>query len=81
MSSPWYETLDFADGITRVRERFIDGEVRCNMWHVRGRDRDVLVFVEVKARRAGALVPGYYAVDRRKRKVLRRAARDRKSVV
>jgi putative endonuclease len=39
------------------------------------RDRDALVFVEVKARRAGALVPGYCAVDRRKRKVLRRAAR------
>ena len=37
------------------------------------RDRDVLVFVEVKARSSGALVPGYYAVDRRKKKALRRA--------
>lgn len=37
------------------------------------RDGAALVFVEVKARAAGALVPGYYAVDRRKRKVLRRA--------
>ena len=36
-------------------------------------DRGILVFVEVKARAAGALVPGYYAVDRRKRRVLRRA--------
>lgn len=35
-------------------------------------DGDVLVFVEVKARAVGALVPGYYAVDRRKKKVLRR---------
>lgn len=36
------------------------------------RDGDVLVFVEVKARAAGALVPGYYAVDARKKRVLRR---------
>lgn len=37
------------------------------------RDGEVLVFVEVKARAAGALVPGYYAVDKRKKQVLRRA--------
>lgn len=37
------------------------------------RDRDVLVFIEVKARARGALVPGYYAVNRRKKNVLRRA--------
>jgi putative endonuclease len=37
------------------------------------RDGDVLVFVEVKARAAEALVPGYYAVDERKKRVLRRA--------
>jgi putative endonuclease len=35
-------------------------------------DGDVLVFVEVKARSAGALVPGYYTVDRRKKRALRR---------
>ncbi|HZP60521.1 MAG TPA: YraN family protein [Opitutaceae bacterium] len=37
------------------------------------RDGEVLVFVEVKARAAGALVPGYYTVNARKKKVLRRA--------
>jgi putative endonuclease len=37
------------------------------------RDRDVMVFVEVKARVAGALVPGYFAVDGRKKRILRRA--------
>lgn len=37
------------------------------------RDGEVLVFVEVKTRAAGALVPGYYAVNARKKKVLRRA--------
>lgn len=38
------------------------------------RDGDMLVFVEVKARTANALVPGYYAVDERKKRVLRRAS-------
>jgi putative endonuclease len=38
-------------------------------------DQEVLVFVEVKTRALGARVPGYYAVDRAKREILRRAAR------
>lgn len=38
-------------------------------------DAEVLVFVEVKARSLNALVPGFYAVDRRKKSVLRRAIR------
>ncbi|MCS6245574.1 MAG: YraN family protein [Opitutus sp.] len=38
------------------------------------RDGEVLVFVEVKTRAAGALVAGYYAVDKRKKTVVRRAA-------
>lgn len=37
------------------------------------RDGEALVFVEVKTRAAGALVPGYHAVDERKKRVLRRA--------
>lgn len=39
------------------------------------RDGEVLVFVEVKTRAADALVPGYYAVDERKKRVVQRAAR------
>ena len=33
---------------------------------------DILVFVEVKARAVGALVPGFYAINARKKRVLRR---------
>lgn len=39
------------------------------------RDGEVLVFVEVKTRSASALVPGYFAVDRRKKRVLLSAIR------
>jgi len=38
------------------------------------RDSDALVFVEVKTRKIGALVPGFHTVDTRKKRVLRRAA-------
>ena len=38
------------------------------------RDGAVLVFVEVKARSARALVPGLYTVNARKKRVLRRTA-------
>jgi len=34
-----------------------------------------IVFVEVKTRRAGGLVPGYFAIGRRKRRALRGAIR------
>jgi putative endonuclease len=37
------------------------------------RDGDALVFVEVKTRTAGALGPGYFAVDDRKKRAMRRA--------
>ena len=39
------------------------------------RDGEVLVFVEVKTRAADALVPGIFAVNARKKRVLLRAAR------
>lgn len=38
----WYETMAFADGVTLIHEPWIKPFYRCNMWHVRGRDRDLL---------------------------------------
>jgi glyoxylase-like metal-dependent hydrolase (beta-lactamase superfamily II) len=38
----WYETIRFADDVTLVHEPWIKPFFRCNMWHVRGRDRDLL---------------------------------------
>ena len=39
----WYETETRADDITLIHEPWIRPFYRCNMWHVRGRDRDLLV--------------------------------------
>lgn len=39
----WYETRRVGDGVTWIFEPFIEPFYRCNIWHVRGRDRDMLV--------------------------------------
>jgi glyoxylase-like metal-dependent hydrolase (beta-lactamase superfamily II) len=39
----WYETTPLDDGVTHIHEPFIKAFYRCNIWHVRGRDRDMLV--------------------------------------
>ena len=38
----WYETIRFAGDITLIHEPWIKPFFRCNIWHVRGRDRDLL---------------------------------------
>lgn len=43
ISSSWYETKKLGDGISLIRESHIKPFYRCNIWHVRGRDRDMLV--------------------------------------
>ncbi|MDQ0559245.1 glyoxylase-like metal-dependent hydrolase (beta-lactamase superfamily II) [Rhizobium mesoamericanum] len=39
----WYQVKRLADGVTLISEPFIQEFYRCNIWHVRGRDRDMLV--------------------------------------
>lgn len=39
----WYRLRPLADGITWIDEPHIQEFYRCNIWHVRGRDRDMMV--------------------------------------
>ncbi len=39
----WYEVVPFANGVSMIHEPWIKPFFRCNMWHVRGRDFDLLV--------------------------------------
>ncbi|MBS0126033.1 MBL fold metallo-hydrolase [Thetidibacter halocola] len=39
----WYRIRRLGDEITLIDEPFIHAFYRCNIWHVRGRDRDMLV--------------------------------------
>ncbi len=39
----WYEAIPFAGGVTLIHEPWMTQFFRCNMWHVRGRDRDLMI--------------------------------------
>jgi glyoxylase-like metal-dependent hydrolase (beta-lactamase superfamily II) len=39
----WYATRSVGDDVTHIEEPHIKSFYRCNMWHVRGRDQDMLV--------------------------------------
>lgn len=39
----WYETRTLADGVTWIYEPHIKPFYRCNIWHLRGRNRDLLI--------------------------------------
>lgn len=39
----WFEVRPLADGVKLIHEPFIKPFYRCNLWHISGRDRDVLV--------------------------------------
>lgn len=39
----WYERKNYPDGVTLFLETRHDPEWRCNIWHVRGRDRDLVI--------------------------------------
>lgn len=43
VAKTWYETARMGDGITRIRETHIAPWLRCNIWHVQGRDRDLII--------------------------------------
>ncbi|MCR1783812.1 MBL fold metallo-hydrolase [Nocardioides carbamazepini] len=39
----WFRVESIAPGISRVEEPWVHGLLRANMWHVRGRERDLVV--------------------------------------
>ena len=41
--SKWYEVRHFSDDISLITETYIANWVRCNIWHIKGRDRDLLI--------------------------------------
>ena len=43
LADRWFERKRIDDEITLLWEPHVDPLVRCNIWHVRGRDRDALI--------------------------------------
>jgi glyoxylase-like metal-dependent hydrolase (beta-lactamase superfamily II) len=42
-ASQWYETRTLSNDITLIWETHVSRDLCCNIWHVRGRDRDLLI--------------------------------------
>ena len=39
----WYSKKHFSDQVTLIWEQHVSPDLRCNIWHIHGRDRDLLV--------------------------------------
>ncbi|MEL7542302.1 MAG: MBL fold metallo-hydrolase [Pseudomonadota bacterium] len=39
----WYETRAVGDGVTQILESHVASWLRCNIWHVAGRERDLII--------------------------------------
>ncbi len=39
----WYAKKHLADQVTLIWEQHVSPDLRCNIWHILGRDRDLLV--------------------------------------
>ena len=43
VADQWFERTSLSDGITHIWEPHVPALLRCNIWHVRGRDRDLVI--------------------------------------
>lgn len=43
VASNWYEVHTASDGVSRILETHVASWMRCNMWLIHGRDRDLLI--------------------------------------
>jgi glyoxylase-like metal-dependent hydrolase (beta-lactamase superfamily II) len=43
VAESWFEIRRIGEGLTHITEPYADSFIRANLWHVRGRDRDLLV--------------------------------------
>jgi glyoxylase-like metal-dependent hydrolase (beta-lactamase superfamily II) len=43
LADPWFVTRHVSDGVTLITEPHVHPLLRCNVWHVQGRDRDLVI--------------------------------------
>ena len=43
MIDDWYEIHNVSEDITLIREKYVANWLRCNIWHVRGKNFDLLI--------------------------------------
>lgn len=59
VADPWFLVASVGDGVTHVTEPHVHPLLRCNVWHVRGRDRDLVVDTAL------GLTPMRHLIERR----------------
>ena len=58
VADPWFVIERVGDGITLVTEPHVHPLLRCNVWHVRGRDTDLVVDTSLGLRRCATSSSG-----------------------
>src|SRR5690242_15736608 len=43
IAARWFDFERLSDGVTRIWEPHVIRVMQCNIWHVQGRDRDLLI--------------------------------------
>ncbi len=68
IANTWFERTKIDASITLLWEPYVIPLMRCNIWHVRGRDRDLVALADVVHARDGFLMKGVDGYSRRKRR-------------
>lgn len=58
VAARWYETEALCDDVTLIREIHVAPWLRCNIWHIRGRDRDLVIDTGMGLRPLTEALPG-----------------------
>ena len=43
IAEQWYSSTTLDNGVTLLTEPYVDRLIRCNIWHIKGRDQDLLI--------------------------------------
>ena len=43
LADRWFDRTKISDDVTLIREPHVDELLRCNIWHIKGRDHDLLI--------------------------------------
>jgi glyoxylase-like metal-dependent hydrolase (beta-lactamase superfamily II) len=57
----WFQAREVGDGVTLIVEHALSADYRCNIWHVRGRERDLVLDTGLGVRSLRDEMPGLFA--------------------
>lgn len=63
VAADWFEVTEVGDGVTRITEPHVRPLVQANTWHVRGRDRDLVVDCGLGVASLRTALPRLFAHD------------------